>query len=105
MEHKVGWVVVGPIAGAEEEGAAVNEDQNWKFGLSTNGSIAAETRGWKSDREVETVLGLLFVLVTLFPMGLSSVTGRLTGLVRRLPGRPAPAPAGAALVLEEGLKR
>ena len=62
MEHEVGWVVVGPIAGAEEEGAAVNEDQDWKFGLSTKGSIAVEARGWKSDREVETVFGLLFII-------------------------------------------
>jgi urea transport system permease protein len=48
------------------------------------------------------ILGLLFILVTLFlPMGLSSLLGRVTGLVWRSRRTPAAASAGQAPVLDE----
>ena len=52
------------------------------------------------------ILGLLFVVVTLFfPMGLSSVLGNLIGLVRRRPGSRAPATAATAPALSKGINR
>nr|WP_249934615.1 urea ABC transporter permease subunit UrtC [Microbacterium ulmi] len=48
------------------------------------------------------LLGLLFILVTLFlPMGLSSLVGRVRGLIRRSGGTPAPAAVSPAPELEE----
>ncbi|WEO78749.1 urea ABC transporter permease subunit UrtC [Cryobacterium sp. SO2] len=48
------------------------------------------------------ILGLLFILVTLFlPMGLSSLVGKVTGLVWRPRGTPAPTATTAAPEFDE----
>ena len=50
MDDKIGRVVVRTVGGAQEESAAVEENQNREFGIRSETSVIVKANWWYSDR-------------------------------------------------------